>query len=824
LARVRNKRTGEITEVADAQLGEVVAAGGSEVASDARVPVVLADGSVGTVPQASLAATLDGGARLASAAEVSEAERQATYGTVGQQALTAGEGLARGLTVGLSDVAAAGLGADTEAMRARREVNPLAAGGGEVVGAVAPLLVSGGGSAGAQGAGLAARAGQAVRAAGVAPRAIAGAGEAVTAATRAALGEGVLARAAATGAGGAVEGALYGAGQSLSGAALGDHELTAERLFADAGSGALFGGAAGGGLSLAGSGVAAGARGVANVAESAAARFNVALRSETAQRLSNRFAFSAAARGTKKKKFTEMAEQFMGENGAEAVGEIALRRGIVSTENRTARQIHAAAKVEQAKAGAALETILQRADDAGARVNMSSVMDRIEREVIAPIADIGGATSNRLAKNVRREFGQFLRSGEPSMDAAGRLIPAARDASAGVRELQKWRVKLDAQLNLTRKEGKFSTADALLNARKIVENEIEAAIGSQVPEAAAAYKAAKREYSGVKLIADASKDTIKTDQANRLVSLTDYISLSGAAAAMGASPAALAAAFVTGTVNKVLREQGSGYAAGTIHKAVNRVNAVEKAQNNAITRALDIARGTAQKARTVAPIVAAAGGGSVSDAFERRAARVAELSSSQAKMLELSQRIAGAAPSANMQAAMGAHVNRAVSYLQAKLPTRLQSTDPLGRLRQRQKVSTHDALAFTRAANAVENPRSVLKAIGNGTVTRGEMEALRAVYPKMHAEIVAGVVKGLTDLKEAPTLDSLTHLSIVIGQPLHPSLRPENIAAAQALYANGSQNGGIGQPIVTRGNASVGSATTRGSLSKSESIESGGIV
>lgn len=822
MARVRNKRTGAITEVSDAQLGEIVAAGESDIATDARVPIVDRDGNIATVPQQHLGAMLESGtARLASSAEVNEAQRQAEYGTVGQQALTAGEGLARGVTIGLSDVAAEALGADTEAMRNRRDVNPILAGGTEVVGAVAPLFFSGGTSATVQGAGLAgraglaARAGQAVRAAGVAPRAIAGAGEAVTAATRAALGEGALARAAATGAGGAVEGALYGVGQSLSGAALGDHELTAERLFADAGSGALFGGVAGGALSLAGSGVA-------RVAESAQSVFGSALNRATADRIggvARDAAFDAAARGTKKKSFREQAERFMRDaDGAkltpdeaiEAVGEVALRRGIVSAENRTATKINAAAKAERAKAGAALEEVLTGADDLGARVNVNAVMDRIERDVIAKIESVRGATSRRLAKRVRSEF-----------EGIRELSP---DGMMTSRDLQQWHVNLKQQVDQLKDEGKRGASKALQKARAIVDDEIGNAVESAVPGGKKAYKKAKQEYSAIEILDDASADTIKTDSANRRFSLTDYTGMGATVAAMGVTPAGLAMALVAGTVNKVFREQGSGFGAGMLYQATKRVNTVERAQNNAITRALDIARGTAQKARTVAPIVAAAGGGSVSDAFERRAARVAELSSSQAKMLELSSRIAGAAPSAGMQAAMGAHVGRAVNYLQSKLPTRLQSTDPLGRLRKRQKVSTHDALAFTRAANAVENPRSVLKAIGNGTVTRGEMEALRAVYPKMHAEIVAGVVKGLTDLKEAPTLDSLTHLSIVIGQPLHPSLRPENIAAAQALYANGSQNGGIGQPIVTRGNASVGSATTRGSLSKSESIESGGIV
>lgn len=808
MARVRNKQTGEVTEVADSQLGEAVASGGFDVSSDAMIPVVSQDGTVGTVPQSSLRAMIDNGGRLASAVEVDAARRQAEFGTLGQQARTVAEGAARGLTLGLSDVGAEALGADMEAMRARRDENPMAAAGSEVAGSIAPLIFSDGASTLVQGGGLAARGAAAartgIRAAGVIPRAVAATGEAVTAGARAVLGEGALAKAAATGLGGAVEGAAVGLGQSLSGAALGDHELTAERLFADAGSGALFGLGAGAGLSLAASGVQ---RGV----ESAGAAMTRALRSETAQQLSNRFAFSAAARGGKKKRWVSDAEQFLGPNGAEAAGEIALRRGIVSEENRTARQIYAKAREEQAKAGAEINAVLRSADDAGARVNAGLVMQRIENEVIAPLQAIGGATSKRLAKKVRAEFSGFL---EERAAAPGGMI--------GTRDLQQWRVKLEKQTKQIKREGQYGTADALGDARDIIEKEIDSAIVSQLPEMDGVYKKAKREYAGVTVITDAAKDTVKSDQANRLMSLTDYLGAGSAAVAFGASPAALAAAMVAGVAHKVLREQGSAVAAGLMRKAIQRVNGVEQAQVRAVSRALDIARGATRKATTVTPIVAAAGGGSVSEAFERRAARVAELSSQPAKMLELAQRVAGNSPSPTVQAAMGANISRAVGFLQSKMPTRLQSSDPLGRLRKRQKVSTHEALKFTRYANAVEDPKSVLKAIGNGTVTRAEMEALAVVYPKIHEQVVAGIINGLADLKEAPSLDSLTHLSIVIGQPLHPSLRPENIAAAQAQYAQSAENGGRGQPLVTPGNAQVSSKTARGSMTKSESIEAGG--
>src|SRR5688572_18725234 len=105
-------------------------------------------GERGSVDVAELGA-LPAGWRTQSADEVVAQQRASEFGTVGQTALTAAEGAARGLTFGLSDPALAALGGEgyREAALARQEVNPMAALGGEVAGAVAPVLLSGGAGA-----------------------------------------------------------------------------------------------------------------------------------------------------------------------------------------------------------------------------------------------------------------------------------------------------------------------------------------------------------------------------------------------------------------------------------------------------------------------------------------------------------------------------------------------------------------------------------------------------------------------------------------------------------------------------------------------------
>ncbi len=170
--------------------------------------------------------------------QLDELSNKQQYGTGAGNVLKAGaEGVARGASFGLSDVAAPYLGADPEAMRQRRELNPTAATVGEIGGAVGSALLAPefapAGLVSKAGAGVAAR---------LAPEALS---EGATLASRVLGAAGEI---GAKAAGSAVEGAAYGAGQSVTEAALGDPDLNAEKVMANIGYGGLFGGALGGAL------------------------------------------------------------------------------------------------------------------------------------------------------------------------------------------------------------------------------------------------------------------------------------------------------------------------------------------------------------------------------------------------------------------------------------------------------------------------------------------------------------------------------------------------------------------------------------------------
>ena len=109
----------------------------------ARVPVRLADGRVGTVPQGELQQTLDAGGQVVNQSLLDDASAQAQFGGIGNQLAAAGLGAARGASLGLSDYAAAGL-LGKDYVSGVQKANPIASTVGEVGGVILPSLLTAG--------------------------------------------------------------------------------------------------------------------------------------------------------------------------------------------------------------------------------------------------------------------------------------------------------------------------------------------------------------------------------------------------------------------------------------------------------------------------------------------------------------------------------------------------------------------------------------------------------------------------------------------------------------------------------------------------------
>jgi len=343
---------------------------------------------------------------------------------VGNLAKAAAAGAARGLTLGASDAALTAIGGDStrRALKGLREANPITSGVSEVAGAVAPVLLSGGSAAPVAAAGEAgalARVGGAaagaVRAAGIVPRAVAGAGSlvergvarglAALGADGATLAGRVGATALKMGAQGAVEGALYGGAQAANDAVLNGDQITAEKIVAGMGHGALFGGAAGAGLG------AAGALG------SAAASKLIPKRAALEQ-LSREQAGRAA--GFKASDYKALVGRARGQAAEDRIaatlddlrnyeiktGELAGQRILQpadSAEEILARVTHA--KNETAAAlGGLKDEISEGMQSAGYHPDIAALRRRIEENVFSPAAEGATPSIHRRIQKAREEL------------------------------------------------------------------------------------------------------------------------------------------------------------------------------------------------------------------------------------------------------------------------------------------------------------------------------------------------------------------------------------------------------------------------------------
>lgn len=261
---------GNSIDLPDDQAWNAVLSQKAGFAEGQQVAMRNASGSLVQIDATQVKDALGAGFSPASEAEWKHAEDAITYGSAGQMALTALEGGASGLTLGLSDAVAAEIGgkAYQEGAQARREMHPFIRTGSEIVTSLAPLVFTGGASSGVT-AGSLGRAGVAgAREASALGRATRGAWNVASAPVRgvdalggmaergvasllgeASEGAGLLSRAgraiAPTMTRGAVEGAFQGAGMALTEHSLGNTDASAEDLIL---SGALLGGLMGGAL------------------------------------------------------------------------------------------------------------------------------------------------------------------------------------------------------------------------------------------------------------------------------------------------------------------------------------------------------------------------------------------------------------------------------------------------------------------------------------------------------------------------------------------------------------------------------------------------
>lgn len=171
-------------------------------------------------------------------------------------------------------------------------------------------------------------------------------------------------------------------------------------------------------------------------------------------------------------------------------------------------------------------------------------------------------------------------------------------------------------------------------------------------------------------------------------------------------------------------------------------------------------------------------------------ARLTELAEAAADPQALAQRLAkNVGPLADVaprtSAQLTARAVAAAKFLHERAPKPPASFDTATPLRRRDswRPSSGDLQKWERYVAAVEDPMSVLDDLEAGRLAPESVDALRAIYPQLYAEIVQTVAKQFDQLGADPSYAKRLQLSLLLGAPFDETMRPAFVATMQQSYA-----------------------------------------
>jgi hypothetical protein len=681
-------------------------------------------------------------------AELDSMYREEKYGTLGQQSITAAEGLLSGVVSSpvANLIETKVLGVDPADIRGRAEENPTISTVSEISGLVGSSFVPGG-----QGA-LLAKAG-------------AGAAKALGAVEKASF----LSKVGATATRTAFEGGLYQAGKELGDMVIADPAVGADFSLADVGLSFALGGVFGGAAGAAAEGFKKAAIEAApflkNVQESAGVR----------------------ALGFTKGQVKKL------QGGADEAKDIA--RTLMDAEIETGERIitpfassdDIAAKVEvfRKEAGAKMEKVYNALDEKGA-------------DGIKPL---------ELASKIDEKLGNFWRSpinkGEANqLENILESVMIRGDESISFKDAQllKEEIKKVAYPGGRAPLDPSPKVQIAQEAYRIVRDEIDTAV-----EKAAGgngllgeLRSARSSYAAAKKAGRAIADKVAGEQGNRLFGLTDNIIAGGALASgdvLGAGGAALVMKKLADRYGATMLSSSKDAYLDSLSKFTATFGNQEAINASKLAQATVNGYKLAQRATK-----------SVFDKTQEMPAKVIPILSARDKLDKLvTENIKDPSrllamndnnPVLEYNGPYAATSARAVAYLSQLKP----KTEPTNPLDSKRVPSKSEQATYNRALGIAQQPLVTLKYIQDGTLTRQDMQALQTIYPSLHAQLVNQVTQQMVNtLARGKSIPYSTRksLSTFIGQPLDSTLTPQSIQAAQPVSEQPQQQpqqGGQSKP------------------------------
>lgn len=600
------------------------------------------------------------------------------------------------------------------------------------------------------------------------------------------------------------EGAAYGAaGQAqhnISESAFGDTDLTAEKLLAGTGEGAVFGALLGGGIGAAGLGLGAMRRAVAPEVSKLGAKAAFDMHGNVSKSIRDQMAKVEGAWGT----------------AGEALG----RYNVVATD--------AAESLGKTRDG--LRQVVNGLNEVRggqATIDGARILSHLESQ---PFLNIAGKNYSRAeaaakfpwfaqadAQFMSKEMGPILQQlGLASVDEFTGAVKYLPHNTVNLADLLEQRMGLDKLINYGAKDPAAASQTDLRKAfrqslEKVIEKEIEKTGGkTQLGK----LQQLKKDYQILSLYEEHLSSSLSKSEAtmdNWLPKNSFSLSMMGAlggAAAGGAVGSPLGA--IAGLASKAAWNNGgkavfanSMLKLGDLSAVKGTIGAIDQTFNNTILKAL----------------TATQTGKLMSEKSDKQS--IDKQYASAARDYDRLKEIAGNPEVLNRNlsnaygplrtsmpdthSAVVGTVTRATQFLQSKEPPKLGNPNPLQPGLNSTAPSDSEKQRFVMYNRTIRDPMSVLRDFRNGSVAPEQVEALKAVYPKLYDDIRQRVLAGANDMaqrgKEIPYRRRLEIASLFGAPDMDPTLNPAYIQQIQGTFGSGQQAPPQGQQPTQQGPA-----------------------
>jgi len=168
---------------------------------------------------------------------------------------------------------------------------------------------------------------------------------------------------------------------------------------------------------------------------------------------------------------------------------------------------------------------------------------------------------------------------------------------------------------------------------------------------------------------------------------------------------------------------------------------------------------------------------------------VADLSTPAAMSQAIEQMSGDSQNMPEIKLAIGMRIQTATQYLTSNIPADPLAAFAVGPQKSYWKPSDMEVAKFLRKAEAVDNPVQVINRLGDGTVTKDEVDAIKNVHPEIYNQLQGSIINAIMEKGDQIPYQRRVQLNLLFGIPTDYSMTPEFISKMQTTFAPTDQGG-----------------------------------